>query len=123
MKEYKVRVYEGGIVEWRLDGKLHREDGPAEISCNTQSWWLNGKRHREDGPAMIKNELRYQSWWLNGERHREDGPALIDGNYQSWWLNGIEYTEDEFNAKISPAKELTVEQISNLLGYEVKIVK
>lgn len=31
-----------------------------------KTWWLNGKRHREDGPA-IDNGYSKQ-WWLNGER-------------------------------------------------------
>jgi len=121
MKEYTVKVYDDGEVRWYLNGNLHREDGPALTYGDYQAWWLNGKRHREDGPAIIDGD--YHSWWLNGKRHREDGLAVIDGDYQAWWLNGVEYTEDEFNKKINPVKELTVEQISNLLGYEVKIVK
>jgi hypothetical protein len=32
-------------------------------------------------------------------------------------------TEDEFNRRTSKVKELTVAEISELLGYEVKVVK
>ena len=38
--------------EWRINGKFHREDGPAiEWSNGDKEWYLNGRRHREDGPA------------------------------------------------------------------------
>ena len=33
-----------GTKEWYLNGKLHREDGPAiERADGTKEWWLNGK--------------------------------------------------------------------------------
>ena len=39
--------------EWRINGKRHREDGPAiEGSNGNKAWYLNGKLHREDGPAI-----------------------------------------------------------------------
>lgn len=42
-KEYVVKVYEDGHKEWLLNGKLHREDGPAiEYSSGSKEWWLNG---------------------------------------------------------------------------------
>ena len=72
MIEYTVKVHNDGAKEWWLNGKRHREDGPAiEYSSGTKSWWLNGKRHREDGPA-----LEYPSgdkeWWLNGKPVTEE---------------------------------------------------
>lgn len=107
-QEYLVYILRGyeiivdkEYVQWLLNGKCHREDGPAVIRSNgTQSWWLNGKRHRENGPAIIY-KYGTQSWWLNGQRHREDGPAIIraDGTLE-WWLNNKRYTESEFNEKI-----------------------
>lgn len=64
----------------------------------------------------------YKEWWLNGKRHREDGPAIewVKGQ-KSWYLNGTLVTEEEVMG--SRVKELTVSEISELLGYEVKIVK
>jgi hypothetical protein len=54
-----------------------------------KSWYINGKRHREDGPAA-EYINGFKSWWSNGERHREDGPAVINSNgYKEWWLNGV----------------------------------
>ena len=104
MIEYTVKVYTDG----------------------TKAWYLNDKRHREDGPA-IEYANGHKSWWLNGELHREDGPAreYADGyGYKEWWLDGKQLTEEEFNEKMNPTvKEMTVEEISKLLGHEVKIVK
>ena len=65
-KMYKVIVHENGTKEWWLNGKLHREDGPAvECADGYKAWYLNGKRHREDGPA-IEGADGYKSWYLNG---------------------------------------------------------
>ena len=79
---------------------------------------------------MIEYKVRVYAdggkrWYLNGERHREDGPAIEAANgTKHWWLNDKEYTKREFNEKMNPkAKELSVEDISKLLGYEVKVVK
>jgi hypothetical protein len=69
-------VSSGGREEWRLNGVLHREDGPACIwPEGTEEWWLNSKRHRLDGPAFI----------------RSDG-------YKRWFINGLEISEEDFNA-------------------------
>ena len=58
-------------VEYRLNGKLHREDGPAIE-------WTNGRKE----------------WWINGERHREDGPAIVRTNGPNrWYMNGIQVPE------------------------------
>jgi len=41
MKEYTVQVHEDH-KKWYLNGKLHREDGPAiEFSNGNKEWWLN----------------------------------------------------------------------------------
>jgi len=76
---YEVKVYDSGSKFWRLNGKQHREDGPA-------SEWDNGSKE----------------WFLNGELHREDGPATewASGN-KEWFLNGKRFTEAEFNARNS----------------------
>ena len=100
-KDYKVKVYSDGSKFWFLNGKRHREDGPAvESATGNKEWYLNGKQHREDGPAV----------------------EYADGT-KSWYLNGEKYTEEEFNKKMNPVKELTVADLEKLLGYPVKIVK
>jgi len=46
----------GNRKEWRLNGSLHRIDGPAkEWADGEKQWYQNGVRHRDDGPA-IENE-------------------------------------------------------------------
>jgi hypothetical protein len=80
-------IYADGARCWYQNDELHREDGPAIIYADgTQHWYLNNKRHREDGPAIIYADGT-QHWFLNNKRHREDGPAVIrpDG-YQEWCL-------------------------------------
>ena len=62
-------------------------------------------------------------WYLNGKFHREDGPALESANNKYWFLNGEPITEEEHARLTSKTKELTVQEISDLLGCEVKVVK
>ena len=63
--EYKVKVYADGHKEWYLNGKRHREDGPAiEYADGTKCWYLNGKLHREDGPA-VEYSNGDKHWYLN----------------------------------------------------------
>ncbi len=124
MIEYTVQVLNNGTRKWLLNGKLHREDGPAfEYANGDRYWYLNDNYHREDGPA-VEYADGSRCWYLNGERHREDGPAVecSDGS-RYWFLNGVEYTEKEFLKKTVTAKELTLAEIETLLGYPVKVVK
>jgi len=83
MIEYTVKVYPNGYKKWYLNGKLHREDGPAvEWANGNKKWFLNGRLHREDGPAVE---------WFNG--------------YKEWYLNGRVVTEEDvMGAKCSPCK-------------------
>jgi len=49
MIEYTVKVYDNGDKHWRLNGELHREDGPAvEFDDGDKYWYLNGKQLTED---------------------------------------------------------------------------
>ena len=124
MIEYTVIVDDNGDRCWRLNGKLHREDGPSvEYANGTREWYLNGKLHREYGPAIEYSDGS-RCWYLNDNLHREDGPAVEwhTGSRQ-WFLNDVEYTEEEFIKKTVKAKELTVAEIEALLGYAVKVVK
>jgi hypothetical protein len=65
--ESKVKVNSNGDKRWFLNGKLHREDGPAvEHADGDKLWFLNGKIHREDGPAVeCTDGTKY--WYLNGK--------------------------------------------------------
>jgi hypothetical protein len=61
-------VDEDGTKYWYLNGKLHKEDGPAvEYVDGTKHWCLNGKLHREDGPA-IEYADGGKAWYLHNKR-------------------------------------------------------
>ena len=48
MKTYTVDVYDNGDKHWCLNGKLHREDGPAiERADGSKSWYLNDEELSE----------------------------------------------------------------------------
>jgi|ERR1700691_1465789 len=54
-----------GSIEYYLNGKLHREVGPAVINSDgTIEYYLNGKRHRENGPAIIWGD-GVKDWYIN----------------------------------------------------------
>ena len=49
MIEYTVKVDYIGTRRWSLNGKLHREDGPAvEHASGTKHWYLNDVRCTEE---------------------------------------------------------------------------
>lgn len=84
-------------TKWWLNGKFHREDGPAvEDAYGTKSWWINGKYHREDGPAVEwADGDKY--WLLNDKLHREDGPAIEYADGTKWWyLNGERCSKEDY---------------------------
>ena len=103
---------------------LHREDGPAiEWADGGKEWLLNGKLHREDGPA-IEWSCGRKEWYLNGKLHREDGPAIewADGN-KTWYLNGQFLIEKEFNTRMNPVTELTLDEIARKFNVSVDKLK
>ena len=103
---------------------LHREDGPAiEWASGSKAWYLNGKCHREDGPAA-EWASGGKEWFLNGKLHREDGPAVegYDGS-KEWFLNNEFLTEEEFNARMNPVTELTLDEIASKFGVSVSKLK
>jgi len=123
MIEYTV-VVENGDKYWYLNGKRHREDGPAvEYANGNKYWYRNGKLHREDGPAA-ECANGNKEWYIDGKLHREDGPAAeyATGN-KLWYLNDINYLESDFNLKMNNRKILTIAEIEKLLGYLITIVK
>jgi len=117
MQEYHVTVNDCKII-WLQNGKYHRLDGPAvEYVDGEKQWWQNGEIHRLDGPA-IEYANGSKLWYQNGERHRTDGPAVecADGSVE-YWVNGRQIPNP------NEVKEMTVEQIIEALGHNVKIVK
>ena len=98
--EYKVKVYTNGTKQWYLNGKFHREDGPA-IEC------ADGTKH----------------WYLNGKVHREDGPAFEGANgVKLWYLNGKLLTEKQFNKKMKKPCENKVVEIDGI-KYKLTVME
>ena len=98
MIEYTVEVYDNGSKCWYLNGKRHREDGPAVE-------WSDGDKH----------------WYLNDKLHREDGPAVECANGdKSWWLNGEKLTEAEFNNRMNKSCS---DKLVEIGGVKYKLVE
>ena len=108
-----------GHKYWFLNGKLHREDGPAaEYITGNKEWYINDLLHREDGPAIdCKDGTKF--WFVHGVQHRLDGPAIIwaDG-VKEWCVNDIEITEEITKW----AKELSID-IDNLSEVDIALIK
>ena len=82
-KIYQVHVYSDGSTYWTLNGKYHRENGPAIK-------WADGS----------------EFYYRNGKFHREDGPAVKCKNgYDSYILNGKNYSKEEFNKEIAKRQQ------------------
>jgi hypothetical protein len=109
--EYQVFIYPDGTKLWYLNGKLHREDGPAiEYLNGYKEWYLEGEQLTEEEYNRRMNPVQQLTIeYLNG--------------YKEWYLEGEQLTEEEYNRRMNPVQQLTVEQISELLGFEVKVVK
>ena len=89
---------------------------------NDRTEWFNeeNQKHREEGPAVEwPNGTKY--WFKEGQLHRENGPAFeqADGT-KYWYLYGNQVTEDQV---MNSAKELTMAQLEELLGYKIKVIK
>jgi len=93
----KVRRYEDEFgIRYKVNGKLHRTNGPAYIGKGSKEgfveYFLHGYRHRVGGPAIIGKYRR--QWYVNGQLHRIGGPAAIEydenGNVENttWSQNG-----------------------------------
>jgi len=104
MQEQYIRINKARDKHYYKDKAmtvLHREDGPAgEFANGDKSWWVNGKCHREDGPAI----------------------EYARGN-KSWYINDKSLTEKQFNERMNPVVELTLEDIAEKFGVDVSKLK
>ena len=75
--EQEIEAKKGGLknTEIRNDkGKLHAIGLPALVNETGSFWYKNGRLHRENGPAQILATGK-EIWNLDGLLHRLDGPA------------------------------------------------
>jgi hypothetical protein len=92
-QEPQMSVLSDGTKQWRLNGELHRVDGPAVIGLGEVRWMQHGKFHREGGPA-VKWEDGSEFWYLHGKMHRLDGPALKMNDVEDeWWIDDRRYND------------------------------
>jgi antitoxin component YwqK of YwqJK toxin-antitoxin module len=133
---------------WRLNGVIHRNDGPAithtnGVCENRQEYYRHGKRHRDDGPAIIEDGGWFR-YYKNGQLHREDGPACRDidgtemfcyenelhredgpavvspyGNHQ-YYIHGKRIPKEQFVEKYN-RKVMTIKEIEAELGYTITV--
>jgi len=72
------------------------KDGLDIDKDGTKRWYLNGKLHREDGPAIEYTDGN-KFWCLNGKLHRTDGPACeYFGGYKQWYINNESLSQEEY---------------------------
>ncbi len=68
MTKYYVEVDDAATTRWYKDPEMkirHRVGGPAiDYVCGYKAWYIDGKSHREDGPAveLANGDVLY---WLN----------------------------------------------------------
>lgn len=107
--------WEDGYKEWRKEGIIHREDGPAvEKSNGTKYWYKNGTWHRTTGPA-IEYYNGSKLWHLDGNIIRaKDLKYFIEnmiylgtekGKYNLYWLKFLSETQGIKEFPIIPGME------------------
>ena len=97
MKTSTVKIDNKGNKEWYLNGKFHREDGPAiERANGSKAWYINGKLHREDGPAIEWTD-RYKHWYLNGKLVSEQDVLNLS---QTLEIEGVKYSVAQIKAAL-----------------------
>jgi hypothetical protein len=88
-KKYEVEIYYDGRVDWFLNGKFHREKGPAYY-------------YERDG---------YKAWYQNNYAHRLDGPAAVwEDGIKHWRIND-EYFTEQTHTKIRTMLALQLDKI------------
>jgi hypothetical protein len=56
-----------GTIEYTINGKFHRANGPARIWGNMkEAWWLNDLPHRYYGA-----QASFHNWWMIHGRFME----------------------------------------------------
>ena len=93
MIKYEVEVYSDGSRYWNLNGKRHREDGPAlELDDGSKYWYLNGKKITE-AEHKLKTMTKHQQ--------QTDIVGYIEG-----LSKGVEVAKEEMKQKIKEKLQL-----------------
>jgi len=64
-KDYTgIRVYYSGSIVYIVNGKYHREDGPAfEYFDGTKDWWVNDKLLPCQTQEEFEKLMRLRAFW------------------------------------------------------------
>jgi hypothetical protein len=83
--------------------------GIAEHPNGSKLWYLNGKLHREDGPAVEWADGR-KEWWLNGKQYSEtEWEKLVKGESLTSASAGVTVaTEAKVSKKVESFKDIVV---------------
>jgi hypothetical protein len=104
--DFVIRSNMKKIIKYMVNGKLHREDGPAisiygnELLC--EAWFRNNLIHRDGAPAVYVPSIIFPDymfkgsteWYQNGKLHRDGGPALESEFSIGWYQNGEIHRDD-----------------------------
>ena len=125
--ESRLRIYYNGknkIMHWENDkGELHNRLGPAVIIDDPigdyKMWYINGKQHREDGPAVEWGHGEKQYWlddvrysyedWKKEVEHRKNLATIHKkGSEQSGLNLGALNEKKEKHGYVTPDGESTL---------------
>jgi hypothetical protein len=123
MEYYSIERDGVKAEEWKLDGLLHREDGPAfRRSDGSYGYYINGQPHRVNGVAIRWGKDNIDFYYQNGQLHNEKGYAVnyADGT-GCYYIHGKAVTQRDFLLATLPPKAMTISEIEKALGHKVTI--
>jgi hypothetical protein len=97
--------------------------GIVEYPDGSKSWWLNGKGHREDGPAY-EGVNGSKLWWLNGKQYSEtEWEKLVKGESLTSASAGVTVaTEAKVSKKVESFKDIVVSD-SKMVARRIAVEK
>ena len=102
-----VECLRTGSFVYYENGMKHRHgDKPACINGDHIEYWVNGKLDRENGPA-IENSLT-KIWYVKGKRHRTDGPAYIHKHGLEQWFEDDLFIKEKRQSNYDSDSDLRV---------------
>ena len=71
----------------------------CDVQTGLKRWYVDGKLHREDGPAVERTDSsRYKAWFIKNKLHRLDGPAVEDAHgTKEYWIDDKLYSFEEWD--------------------------
>ena len=104
------------LIKYYLNGKLHRNDGPAFIGfyndglLGLEQYYINGLWYRINGPVIIEyhknGSIKKEKYYFNSKKHRKDGPAEIlfnnegDIHFKKYYFNGKEFNPEDLSFEL-----------------------